>query len=307
MSEFHLLQKTELRIEHITMKNANLNDIAATVADVLGMDRKEILVTDAQNEVMTIDILKKSLNAYSIIGQKDRLLRRLAELPGIAITKKTSICSEGMLGWIALEEKGARQALERSEKMVEEIQKNLSKRAIVFSTGFEVESGQIEDTNKPTVAQRLEAEGYSVTVGPTLKDDDVLIAGMIKQSVENDGYGLVVTTGGVGAEAKDQTIEALLALDPDAATPYTCRFQIGTGRHTKDGVRIGVGEVSETLIVALPGPNDEVKLGLEELIKGLKSHLSKQMLAENIAGILRAALQEKMGNPDKKHRNILAV
>jgi molybdopterin biosynthesis enzyme MoaB len=119
--------------------------------------------------------------------------------------------------------------------------------------------------------------------------------------VENDGYGLVVTTGGVGAEAKDQTIEALLALDPDAATPYTCRFQIGTGRHTKDGVRIGVGEVSETLIVALPGPNDEVKLGLEELIKGLKSHLNKQMLAENIARILRAELREKMGNTDKKH------
>jgi molybdenum cofactor synthesis domain-containing protein len=283
------------------MKNANLNDIAATIADVLGMDRKEILVTDAQNEVMTIDILKKSLNAYNIIGQKDRLLRRLAELPGIVITGKTSICTEGMLGWIGLEEKGARQALELSEKMAEEIQKKLSKRAIVFSTGFEVESGQIEDTNKPTVAQRLEAEGYSVTIGPTLKDDDVLIAGSIKQSVENDGYGLVVTTGGVGAEAKDQTIEALLALDPDAATPYTCRFQIGTGRHTKDGVRIGVGEVSETLIVALPGPNDEVKLGLEELIKGLKSHLNKQMLAENIARILRAELREKMGNTDKKH------
>ncbi|MBL7177196.1 MAG: competence/damage-inducible protein A [Desulfobacteraceae bacterium] len=281
------------------MKNANLNDIAATVADVLGMDRKEILVTDAQNEVMTIDILKKSVDAYSIIGQKDRLLRRLAELPGIAITEKTSICSEGMLGWIALEEKGARQALERSEKMAEEIQKKLSKRAIVFSTGFEVESGQIEDTNKPTVAQRLEEEGYSVTIGPTLKDDDVLIAGSIKQSVESGGYGLVVTTGGVGAEAKDQTIEALLALDPDAATPYTCRFQIGTGRHSKDGVRIGVGKVSETLIVALPGPNDEVKLGLEELIKGLKSNLSKHMLAENIAGTLREELQEKMGNPDE--------
>jgi molybdenum cofactor synthesis domain-containing protein len=283
------------------MKNANLNDIAATVADVLGMDRKEILVTDAQNEVMTIDILKKSVNAYSIIGQKDRLLRRLAELPGIVITEKTSLCSEGMLGWIALEEKGARRALERSEKMVQEIQKKLSKRAIVFSTGFEVESGQIEDTNKPTVVQRLEAEGYSVTIGPTLKDDEVLIAGSIKQSVESGGYGLVVTTGGVGAEAKDQTIEALLALDPDAATPYTCRFQIGTGRHAKDGVRIGVGEVSETLIVALPGPNDEVKLGLEELIKGLKSNLSKHMLAEKIASTLREELQEKMGNPAKKH------
>lgn len=98
----------------------------------------------------------------------------------------------------------------------------------------------------------------------------------------------------MGAEAKDHTIEALLAVDPEAITPYISKYKIGTGRHTKEGVRIGVGVVSETLIVALPGPNDEVKMSLDVLVKGLKSGLSRQELAESLAVNLRQVLREKM-------------
>ncbi len=89
--------------------------------------------------------------------------------------------------------------------------------------------GQIEDTNKPTIARRLEAEGYSVALGPTLKDDELLIAATMRQTFEDGGYSLIMTTGGIGAEDKDRTVEAVLALDPDAATPYICRYQQGAG------------------------------------------------------------------------------
>ena len=294
MEEFDLLEKTELRIERIALEGANLNEVAAVVADVLGMWRDEVLVTDALNDVMTIDILKKTVDAYSLVGKRDRLLQRLSQLPGIVITEETSVCSEGMLGWIALDEAEAKEALRRSEEMMEEIRQRVARRAVVFSTGFEVSSGQIEDTNKPTIAQRLGTDGYSVTLGATLKDDREYIAGHLRQAVDNGGYGLVITTGGVGAEAKDHTIEALLTLDPEAATPYICRFEKGAGRHAKDGVRIGVGQVSETLIVALPGPNDEVKRSLEVLIKGLESRLNKYDLSEEIARCLREDLREKM-------------
>ena len=98
----------------------------------------------------------------------------------------------------------------------------------------------------------------------------------------------------MGAEAKDRTIEALLKLDPEAATPYVCMFEPGTGRHEKDGVRIGVGRASGTLIVALTGPNDEVKRSLEVLVRGLESELVKNELAEEIARNLRAMLRERM-------------
>jgi len=291
---FDLLQKTELRIERISLKEANLNDVAAVVAEVLGMEREEVLVTDVLNDVMTIDILRKSVDAYGLVGKKDRLIQKLAQIPGVGITGQTSICSEGMLGWIALDEGDAREALKRSVEMMGEIRQKIAKRAIVFSTGFEVSSGQIKDTNKPAIAQRLEAEGYSVTPGPTLKDDHMYIAGHLRQEIDGGGYGLVIITGGVGAESKDHTIEAVLALDPEAATPYISKFEKGIGRHAKDGVRIGVGRASETLIVALPGPNDEVKSSLEVLVKGLRADMNKHELAEQIASHLREALRVKM-------------
>lgn len=295
---FDLLQKTELRIERISLQGANLNDVAAAVAEVLGMAREEVLVTDVLNDVMAIDILRRSLDAYSLVGKRDRLLQRLAQIPGVGITEETSICSEGMLGWIALDEADAKKALKRSVRMMEAIRQKIAKRVIVFSTGFEVSSGQIEDTNKPTIAQRLEAEGYSVTLGPTLKDDHMYIVGHMRQAIDGGGYGLVITTGGVGAEAKDHTIEAVLALDPEAATPYICKFEKGAGRHAKDGVRIGVGKASDTLIIALPGPNDEVKRSLDILVKGLEAKMNKHDLAEQIASHLREALRVKMMHGD---------
>jgi molybdenum cofactor synthesis domain-containing protein len=199
-----------------------------------------------------------------------------------------------MLGWIALDKDQATAALGRSEKMVKEIRLNLSRRAIVFSTGHEVATGQIKDTNTPTIADRLEAEGFTVKRGPTLKDDQVLIAGNLRQAVYEDGYALIITTGGVGAEDKDHTVEALLTLDPEAATPYICTFEKGKGRHAKDGVRIAVGQVEDALLVALPGPNDEVRVSMEVLAKGLKSRPGKNVLAEQIAAGLRDKLREKM-------------
>lgn len=292
MTEFDLLRKTELRIGKISLKNANLSEIAAAVADVLKIESKDVLVTDVQGDTLTIDILRGTVNAYNIVAKREELFGRLSALPGISINEKTSICSEGMLGWIALNKRKGRLALKRSESISKEILQKLSKRAIVFSTGFEVASGQVKDTNTPAISERLGAEGYSVTVGPTLKDDELLIAASLKQAIE-DGYGLIITSGGVGAEGKDHTIEAVLALDSGAANPYICKYQKGTGRHHKDGVRVAVGTISGSLIVALPGPNDEVKLSLDVLIRGLASGSNKHILAEDIADNLRKRLQEK--------------
>lgn len=296
MAEFDLLHKTELRIERIELRNANLNDVAAVIADILGLDHHEVLVTDVLGDIVTIDILRQTMDGYHMVGKRERLLEALGQLPGVRVTAETSICAEGMLGWIALDEADVKDSLKRSETMAEEIRRRIAKRAIVFSTGLEVKNGQIEDTNKSTIASRLELEGFAVTLGPTLKDDMDYIAGRLRQAVDGGGYGLIVTTGGVGAELKDHTIEALLALDPHAATPYICRFEKGTGRHAKDGVRIGVGQASGTLIVTLPGPNDEVKRSLDVLVRGLASNLGKYELAEEIAIVLRNDLRAKMKN-----------
>lgn len=294
--EYDLFKKTELWIKGISLENVDLDEIATIVADTLSLERKELLVTDVQGENLVVDILKSGLDAHAIIGKEDELLRRLSAHPGVTITEKTSVGSQGLLSWIALGSAEGEKALKKAEEMAKKIQARLLKTAVVFSSGTEVANGQVMDTNTPTISRRLKEEGYSIKIGPTLKDDELMIAAHLRQAVD-DGYGLVITTGGVGAEDKDRTIEALLMVDPEAATPHIFKYQLGVGRHRhKDSVRIAVGQVSKTLLIALPGPNDEVKSAVDALAKGLASNLSKDILAENIAGSLRKRLKEKNHN-----------
>jgi len=295
MSKYDLLDKTELSIDGILLENANLIQIAGTVAEVLGIDRSDLLVTDVRGENLVLDILKKGLDPENIVGKEGQLLQSLSKLPGVQMRKEARIDSRGLLSWVSLDPEEVKEALQKSEKMAEQIRQRLSKMVVVFSTGTEVANGQVMDTNSPAIRDRLASDGYSVRFGPTLKDDDVLIAANLRQAAE-EGYSLIITTGGVGAEDKDRTIEALLLLDPDAATPSIAKYELGVGRHNhKDCVRIAVGKVFDTLIVSLPGPTDEVLLGIDALAKGLAaSNTGKEVLAKKIAGVLRQRLHEKV-------------
>ena len=115
--QWDLLNKNEMTIEPILLEKANLNDIAAVIADVLGMERTDVFVTDLRERVLTVDILKGCVNAYNIAGKQEELLQRLTELPGVQVMPDTSIRSAGMLGWIALDEEQAKRSLQRSELM----------------------------------------------------------------------------------------------------------------------------------------------------------------------------------------------
>ena len=287
---YDLLGKTELAFEPIELDGANLNDIAATVADVLGLGRDELWVVDVRGRVLTIDVLRQRVDACAIAGRQGDLLRRLGELPGVEITEDTAVTSAGMLGWIAHDEVEMKEALERSERMAADMLERIKRRVVVFSTGAEVASGQIEDTNAPAIAGCLGAEGYTVVGGGVLPDDRDAIVGRMRKAILDDGFGLVITTGGVGAEDKDCTVEAVLSLDPEAATLYITRYEVGTGRHVKDGVRIAVGQYAGSLIVSLPGPNDEVIASLGPLTEGLKSAAAGRDMADAIAHRLRARL-----------------
>ena len=257
------LEKTEIRIERVGLDGANLTELAKVVADVLGLPHDEVLVIDARDDLLALDVLRRTVDAYQLVGKRDAMLKAIGKLEGVTVTEETDLCAEGMLGWLALDEAKGREALDRSRDMIREIEARVGRRAVVFPTGNEVVAGQIVDTNTPLIRTRLEREGYVVEERPPLSDDRELIEAALRAAVFDEGYGLVVTTGGVGAETKDCTIEALQGVDAEASVPYICRFEKGRGRHAKDGVRIGVGRAGTALLVSLPGPNDEVELGLE--------------------------------------------
>ena len=153
--------------------------------------------------------------------------------------------------------------------MRREISERIRKRAIVFPSGFEVKRGMIQDTNSPYIRDRLMKEGYSVTIGEVLEDEMEGIVPVLRRAL-NEGYGLIITTGGVGAEDKDRMVEALLRLDPEASTPYIIHYEKGKGRHEKDGVKIGVAYLHPSYLIALPGPHEEVIAGIEVIVEGLK-------------------------------------
>jgi len=284
--EINLLQKTELWIKGISLKNARLDDIAHRVAGVLELEPNEVLVVDVRDDHIVLDILRQILKASQIAGKGQEILRRVAEVPGVTLSEEASLHSEGALGWVCLDQTDYGPALEKAQQMGEEIRRRVARRAIVFSTGFEVQKGLIADTNFPLIEDRLRREGYTVYPGGVLPDHVGTIAYRLQRALD-EGFGLILTSGGVGAEEKDCTVEGLLRVDPSAATPYIVKFEPGTGRHVKDGVRIAVGKLGISWLVALPGPTREVQIGLDQLLEGLGKGWDEKQMAEHIASALR--------------------
>ncbi len=290
---YDLLNKNELKIEQIQLSNVNLNVFAHVVADVLGIDEKNVLVIDVRDNTVALDILQSGVDPHAFVAGEGELLKQLAALEGVTLSPDTHIASHGMMGWIVGDDAAGMQTdLDRSSEMVREILEKVSRRAMVFSSGIEVERGEIEDTNAPLIRKKMEACGFETAFGGVLKDDTAFISGALRRASEQ-GYGVVITTGGVGAEDKDHSVEAICALDAQAATPYIVKFVKGHGRHTKDGIRIGVGRYQGCLLIALPGPNDEVSLCMDTLTDGLCQGWSREVLAWKLAEQLRSRWKEK--------------
>ena len=81
-------------------------------------------------------------------------------------------------------------------------------------------------------------------------------------------------------------------MDPYAAVPWLVKYQKGTGRHVKEGIRIAVGEINKAKIISLPGPNDEVKIAMDVLISNLNEGFNKYKTAQQIATVLRQKIQK---------------
>ncbi len=290
--ELELFEKKEIWIRPIQIKDVNLGVIAERVADVLRLKKTEVMVVDVREDLVTLDIMKKAVRAEDIIAKKEAILLALTAVPGVTITPETTIHSEGVLGLIDIEDKkAAEEILGRMEQMGREISDRIRKRAIVFPSGFEIKKGMVQDTNSPYIRTRLTEEGFNVTLGEVLEDNLESIVSALRRAL-GEGYGLIITTGGIGAEDKDRTIEAILKLDPTASTPYIIHYKKGTGRHEKDGVKIGVAYLKPSFIIALPGPHDEAKIGIEVIIDGLKKESNKEELALSLAEKYIAVLKQ---------------
>lgn len=299
--QLNLLEKTELKIYGLILREVNLSKVAAVVAGVLELPPAEVLVVDVRPDHICLDILSKSMDIRQIIGKEQLLLAELAGVDGLELAVDAYVDSAGIMGLIGCEEEEARLIAERTEQVLDEITHAVLKRALVYATGFEVKNGMIEDTNSPYLLGLLGQQGYKAEFGGILEDDVDVIAHKLREAADR-GFGLVITTGGVGAEDKDFSVEALTRIDPEAATPWIVKFQAGTGRHVKDGVRIAVGQSGLTTYISLPGPNDEVMAaGVALQQHCLTGQIEKTALANDVARILRDKLRHKQWHGQHHH------
>jgi hypothetical protein len=284
--EWDLLEKTTFWITDIDLAGVDLGQAAAAAAAALDLPGKDVMVVDVRPGLVAFDILQRQIRAEAVAGKEKSILHNLSELPGVRITPEAAVHSEGVLGLIALDQKEADRVLKVSANMAENITQAVSRRAMVFSSGAEVLAGKIKDTNSPYILTALENAGYQAEFGGVLEDDAVSVVNRLEGALEK-GYGLIITTGGVGAEDKDFNIEAVLRLDPGAHTPWIIKFKPDYHRHFKEGIRIAVGRAGIARLVALPGPHAEAALGCDRLLAGLGQGMGDDLLAEYIAGAIR--------------------
>lgn len=298
--ELNLLDKTELRVQGIELDRTNLTELARRAAETFGLPENMVAVIDVRPGQVAFDILRANVRAESFFGREKALLAALSEVPGVRLAPDAAVHSRGILGAICLDETDAGEALRNARALAGTMRNRLAAnriKAVVFPTGFELAGGNIEDTNTPYLCKLFEQAGFVAEAGPCLQDSLPELVAALDEAARD--ARVAVTTGGVGAEDKDFSVEAILALDPDAAAPYLVRFAPGHGRHVKDGIRIAVGWRQGCLLAALPGPHDEVRLVAGELVAGVKKKRDKRELAERLAAILRAKFTG--GGPACRH------
>lgn len=296
MTGLDLLSKTELWVEDILLSDVDLTQLAACAGAVLGLGTQDIFVTDVRSHRVVFDVVSPNVSLDAIAGKEAALLAALGAFPGVSLGSYASVHSHGVLGVIGAPAEQAADIIANAAQLEANLKTYVARAVVVLSTGGEVARGEIEDTNFAAVKSVLGEEGFLVHHAGVVDDDEALIAARIGHLLE-EGYGLIITTGGVGAEDKDQTIEAMQRLAPNLSTAILAEYKVGHGRHVKPHVRVACGRIEETILVALPGPTREVQAALPALIVGLGQGQTPAILAEQIAAPIRALwLAHKMGH-----------
>lgn len=282
-----LFGKTELWVMGISLNGTDLSLLAAAAADALSQPRDKLFVTDVRNDHVVFDVMVDSVEMDSLVGQQAALLAALAAVDGVRLHDGAAVHSHGVLGIVGTPPEQAGDVLAAATRLDANLRAYVARRIAVISTGAEVARGEIIDTNCAAVSEIMGAAGYIVESGGVVDDDEVAIAGRVARMAE-DGFGIIITTGGVGAEDKDRTIEAIQRIADEVATAVLMHYEVGHGRHVKPHVRVACGLLSGTLIIALPGPTREVRAALPNLIKSLENKDNIAEVAEAMATPIRA-------------------
>ncbi|MFF7102430.1 MULTISPECIES: MogA/MoaB family molybdenum cofactor biosynthesis protein [Streptomyces] len=138
-------------------------------------------------------------------------------------------------------------------------------RALVVTASNRAAAGIYEDRGGPLIADGLKRLGFTVD-GPRVVPDGDPVEAALRTGAE-DGYDVVVTTGGTGISPTDRTPEATRAVI-EREVPGIAEAIRAYGRDKVPAAALSrglAGVAGRTLIVNLPGSTGGVKDGLAVL------------------------------------------
>ncbi|WP_049969664.1 MogA/MoaB family molybdenum cofactor biosynthesis protein [Haladaptatus cibarius] len=133
-----------------------------------------------------------------------------------------------------------------------------------------------EDSAGDAIAELVEADGHDMVTRELVPDDYDTIQKTVDNLVGRKDMDVVVTTGGTGVTPDDVTIEAVTRLLEKELPGFGELFrtlsydEIGT---KVVGTRATAGVVDGVVICCLPGSENAVRLGIEEILLPEVGHL----------------------------------
>ena len=140
-------------------------------------------------------------------------------------------------------------------------------RAAILTISDAGARGERADGSGDAIASWLEARGYAMAARALVPDDSVAIVRQLLAWCDGDAADLVLTTGGTGLSARDNTPEATRAVLEREAAGIAERIRVACiDAFPRAALSRGIaGSRHRTLIVNLPGSPGGVRDALQAL------------------------------------------
>jgi len=135
------------------------------------------------------------------------------------------------------------------------------------------------DTSGRAIAGLLERAGHRVHGREVLKDEPAEVEASVRRAIADANVDVVITTGGTGITSRDSTYEAIDGLLEKRLDGFGELFrmlsyaEIGAAAML---TRATAGLAGGTIVIALPGSEPAVRLGMEKLVLPELGHLVRE-------------------------------
>jgi len=132
------------------------------------------------------------------------------------------------------------------------------------------------DGGGPIIVRRLESKGHHVVARGLVPDDAERINNALRSWLEDHQPDLIITTGGTGISSRDTTIEVVERLLDKRLDGFGELFRVLSWRQIGPAAMLSRavgGLAAETVLFALPGSPQAVRLAMDKLIMPELAHL----------------------------------